>query len=166
MDINIMQTHPTRCSLFSRGDGIPTDAAAEHRKPGVYIAGNDVGSAVNHIQFWHGASMGITSTAAATLGTYFKLVFVVNDKKIDVYIDGIFDSTVTAATSATWTSTGFTNKWSWGSSTAGAINVKNMYFWNKALTATEIYSLGPNIATTTSTYMPEPYSMTNNTKEL
>lgn len=168
MDINIAQTGTRWRSIMNSGDpDYPPGTTS--RRPGVFITGSDTdhGAPANRIHVVHGSTednnKNVITTFTATPGTYFNLTWVVSQGKLTTYINGQPDSTGTTSASFTW---GTTNAWKWNSylthypnrtqNTIGAVKIKNAYWFNKALTASEVATLSGG---TTSTYMPQPLTM-------
>lgn len=174
LDINVAETAPHWRNILahqpanSTGDWNSSNA----RKPSVYVTGSDA-PPVNRIHIVHQAGVNdntnIVTTFAATPGTYFNLTWVVSGGTLKAYINGILDSTGTVSGAFTWSSPD--QPWTWmhpnyAANKLGAITVANVYFWNTALTTDQIANLKipstpiPSVSTT-SYYMPEPFSGTD-----
>jgi len=140
------------------------------RRPAIFITGNDV-APPNRIHVVHGATeddnKNIITTFAATPGTYFTLTLVVSSGTLTTYINGTADASGTATATFTWNDAA--QPWRWNAylaqlpsraeNTSGSVKVKNVYWFNKALTAAEAGTLAATASTTTtSSYRPEPIS--------
>ena len=171
MDINIAQTGPSWRNVFNNGSHDCCDANARH--PAMFITGSDA-SPPNRIHIVHNASedvnRNIVSNFAATLGQWFNVTFVVNGGVMSTYFNGVADATVSGTFN--WGSQNM--QWRWNEyiqeyttrtqNTQGSVQVANVYFWNSALTASQIAQLKiPSAPTpgvsTTSYFVPEPYSL-------
>jgi Concanavalin A-like lectin/glucanases superfamily len=172
LDINIEKTATSWRNIFahqptdSTGDGGNGNSSIT-RKPSLYITGLNSPPA-NRVQVVHqqagSDNTSIVTKFAATPGTYFNLTWVVNGGVLKAYINGVLDSTVSAA--FTWPSPD--QPWTWmhanyAAYKNGAITVANVYWWNSALTDAQVAQLAiPSAPTpgvdTTSYYMPEPYT--------
>ena len=166
MDINIEKTKPSWRNIFGHG---PDAVAPGHRKPSVWVSGSasdkQPGNRIHVVHQVVTENTNITSKYAATPGTWFNLTWVVNGSDFDLYINGTKDvddkyHPGPAGDKYTWPVPD--QLWVWGGDPAnkdgyGYIKVKNMYFWNKALTADEIKTLTGTTAAA-STYTVEPYT--------
>jgi len=166
MDVNIAQAGPSWRNIMAHGD--PDCCTETTRRPAIFITGND-SAPPNRVHVVHGATednnKNITTTFAATPGTYFTLTLVVNAGAFTTYINGTADASGSASATFTWNDAA--QPWRWNAylaqlpgraeNTSGAVKVKNAYWFNKALTAAEVTTLA-TAATTTSTYRPEPIS--------
>jgi hypothetical protein len=166
MDVQIAQAGPSWRNIMNNGDpDWPPGTTA--RRPAVFITGTDAAPA-NRIHIVHGSTedqnKNIVTSFAATPGTYFNLTWVVDGGKLTTYINGQKDSAGSVNGTFTW---GTANAWKWNAyktqyptrpqNVAGSVNVKNAYWFNKALTDADVTTL--ITASTTSTYAPEPYSL-------
>lgn len=166
MDINIAQAGPSWRNIMNHGD--PDCCGPTTRRPGIFITGNDT-APPNRIHIVHGGTeddnKGITTTFAATPGTYFNLTLVVGSGTLTTYINGTADATGSASATFNWNDAA--QPWRWNAylaqlpgraeNTSGTVKVKNAYWFNKALTAAEVTTL-TTANTTISTYNPEPIS--------
>jgi hypothetical protein len=139
------------------------------RRPAVFITGNDA-APPNRIHIVHGSTedqnKNIVTAFAATPGTYFNLTWVVDNGKLTTYINGQKDAAGTVNGTFTWG----TNAWKWNAyltqypsrkeNTTGSVKVKNVYWFNKALSDADIATLTGTGAGTTSKYTPEPEGYT------
>jgi hypothetical protein len=164
MDINIAQSGPSWRNIFNNGDP-DWPPGTTSRRPALFITGNDAVPA-NRLLVSHSSTgnegNGINTTFAATLGTFFNLTWVVSGGKLTTYINGQKDATGEVSGAFTWATA---NAWKWNAyktqyptrtgNVAGGVFVKNVYWWNKALTTTEIDTL-TTVPTTTSAFMAEP----------
>ena len=166
MDINIAQAGPSWRNIMNSGDP-DWPPGSTSRRPAIFITGNDSAPA-NRIHIVHGANedqnKNIVTSFAATPGTYFTVTWVVDSGKLTTYINGQKDASGTVSATFTWG----TPAWKWNAyktqlpnrteNVAGAIKVKNVYWFNKALSDSEVALLAGGGSSTTSNYMPEPYS--------
>lgn len=174
MDINIAQTGPSWRNIFNNGAHDCCDATS--RRPAMFITGTDAAPA-NRIHIVHGANednnRNIVSNFTATLGQWFNVTWVVNNGTMSTYFNGVPDATATGTFN--WGSP-VQNQWRWNEyiqeyttraeNTQGSVQVANVYWWNTALTSTQISQLTvPSTPTsgvaTTSYYMPEPFTRNN-----
>ena len=90
MDVQIAQVGASWRNIMSSGDP-DWPPGTTSRRPAVYITGNDYAPS-NRIHIIHGATeehdLGITTSFAATPGTYFNLTWVVDGGKLTTYIKG------------------------------------------------------------------------------
>ena len=85
----------------------------------------------------------------ATQGQYFNITWTVADGLLSVYIDGKLDSTLKGA--FTWSTKA--NKWSWNPEGGDMpISIKNVYWFNKALSASEVALIGKKQTSGVSAY--------------
>ena len=163
MDVNIAQAWPSWRNIMNNGDP-DWPPGTVSRRPAVFITGNDAAPA-NRIHIVHGSTedqnKNIVTAFAATPGTYFNITWVVDAGKLTTYINGQKDSTGTVNGTFTWG----TNAWKWNAyltqypqrtqNTSGSVKVKNVYWFNKALSDGDVATL-----TGTSKYTPEPMGYT------
>jgi len=171
MDVNIAQSGPSWRNIMNNGTHDCCDATS--RRPAVFITGNDT-APPNRIYIVHGANEDndkhLYTTFAATLGTYFNLTWVVDGGKLTTYINGQKDATGTMSATFNW-GTPVQNTWRWNQylseyttrtqNTAGSVKVKNVYWWNKALSDSDITTLASTSSGTTSHYVAEPVGYSN-----
>jgi hypothetical protein len=150
MSVKIAQAGSSWRNIMNHGD--PDCCGSTTRRPAIFITGNDA-APPNRVHVVHGASgdenKNITTSFAATPGTYFNLIMVVDSGTLKTYINGALDSAGTATGNFTWNDGG--QLWRWNAylsqmpgraaNTEGSVKVKNVYWWNRPLTATEITSL-------------------------
>lgn len=167
MDVNIAQAGPSWRNIMNNGAHDCCDATT--RRPAVFITGNDVAPA-NRIHIVHGATQdnnkNIITSFAATPGTYFNLTWVVDGGTLTTYINGTRDANGSVSATFNWGSP-VQNTWRWNqylseyktrtANTAGAVKVKNVYWFNRPLSAAEVTTL--TSSSTTSSYTPEPFSL-------
>ena len=85
----------------------------------------------------------------ATQGQYFNITWTVADGLLSVYIDGKLDVTLKGA--FTWSTKA--NKWSWNPENQHApVSIKNVYWFNKALSASEVALIGKKQTSGVSAY--------------
>ena len=170
MDINIAQASIRWRSIFNSGN--PDCCGPSTRHPAVYITGTQDAPPANRVRVvhaWDGnPDPGGPTTFAATPGTYFNLTWVVSGNALKTYINGSLDSTLVSA-SGTFNWNTPSNAWKWNSylpdpsgangNAAGPLKVKNVYWWNRALTAAEVATIGSSTTSTTSGYAVEPYTV-------
>lgn len=137
------------------------------RRPGVWLTGakTEFGARKVHIDHANANNQqgAIITEFAATIGTYFNLTFVVDNGKGTTYINGVKDSKGEWSWAFTWSTE---NAWTWNlyNHAESEIKVKNVYWFNKALTADEAKLIGTKQTSGTSMYAlppknePEPYS--------
>jgi len=168
MDVNIAQTGPSWRNIMNNGTHDCCDANS--RRPAIFITGNDA-APPNRIHIVHGAkednNKNIVTTFAATLGTYFNVTWVVDGGKLTTYINGVPDATGSVSGTFNWGT--HTPTWKWNQylseyttrkeNTQGPVKVKNVYWFNKALSPTEIKAIASPAGSGTSTYTPEPYNL-------
>jgi hypothetical protein len=150
MSIKIAQTGSSWRNIMNHGD--PDCCGPTTRRPAIFITGNDQAPA-NRIHVVHGSTedsnKNISTSFAATPGTYFNLTVVVDAGTLKTYINGALDSSGTATGTFNWNDT--SQPWRWNAyltqiqgraaNTEGSVKVKNAYWYNRALTAAEITSL-------------------------
>lgn len=146
--------------------------SANLRRPSVYISGNDA-NPKDTIFPAHNDTTGtnqILNSVTITYGSWFNFTFVVNNKTMTSYINGVQKNTIISpnGTSMVWSLPEQPWNWNQGAYTAtgsvsGSMKVANAYFWPSALTDAQIANLKiptsptPGVATT-SYYMPEPFT--------
>jgi hypothetical protein len=144
MDINIAQAGPKWRNIMLHGEP-DWPPGATGRRPAVYITGADSAPA-NRIHVVHGSTedqnRSIVTQFAATPGKYFNLTWVVDGGKLTTYINGNKDAAGEMTGAFTWGS----DVWKWSDpayqmNRAGSVKVKNVYWFNKALTPTEIKTI-------------------------
>jgi hypothetical protein len=171
LDINVLKELPGSwyCILSNNNkQDWPIDATV--RRPMVILTGKevtDVGPRKVHIVHSTGtnANEGIITEFTATIGTYFNLTFVVDKGTLITYINGIPDKKGKRSGAFNWSLT--KDAWTWNHcKTDLSIKVKNVYWFNKALTADEVTLIGTKQTSGTSKYVPppgnyepEPYSL-------
>ena len=106
------------------------------------------------ISFKHGMSstqyIDIIHNSTFAPAKYSKITVVADGTTTKVYVDGTYmNDTVNASVGPPATGTW---KWNSSSNTNGYLKVKNFYWWNKALTATEVSSLRTVATSGTSGY--------------
>jgi hypothetical protein len=160
MDINISQVGPSWRSLLGNN---PVDAGGSaaigltRRRPGVFISGTaGEPSGPNHVHIVHSCgnndNTNIVTSFAATPGTWFNLTWVVANGTLTTYINGDVDSKGTASGKFTWAPT---NAWTWNYETwgqAGPVLVKNVYWFNEALSASDVALIGKKQTSGVSAY--------------
>jgi len=165
MDVNIAQVGRSWRNIMNSGDP-DWPPGTVSRRPAVFITGNDY-APPNRIQIVHASTedqnKNIVTSFAATPGTYFNLTWVVDGGKLTTYINGNKDSAGTVNGTFNWG----TPAWKWNAyktqypsraeNVDGSVKVKNAYWFNKALSDTDVTTLAA--ASTTSTYVPQPYSL-------
>jgi hypothetical protein len=151
MSVKIAQAGSSWRNIMSHGDPDwpPGDTG---RRPAIFITGNDA-APPNRIHVVHGSTedqnRNIVTSFAATPGTYFNLIVVVDSGTLKTYINGALDATGTVNGNFTWNNSN--QLWRWNSylaqipgraaNTEGSVKVKNVYWFNRALTTAEIASL-------------------------
>jgi len=106
-------------------------------------------------------------------GQWVTITFVCDGTNVNLYVNGILNSTITGKSDRTntsginWISS---PAWKWegltggGPTPTGKCQIKNFYWWsNKVLTAAEISTLTASASPGTSTYLPEPYDDSSDT---
>ena len=158
MDIKIDQVGPTWRNIMAHGEP-DWPPGGTGRRPAVYITGNDKAPA-NRILVVHGSAeednKNIVTQFAATPGQYFNLTWVVDGGKLTTYVNGLPDANGTVSGAFTWGS----SEWKWSdpryqNNRSGPVNVKNVYWFNKALTAAEIKTIASPAGSGTSGYAHE-----------
>jgi hypothetical protein len=85
----------------------------------------------------------------ATQGQYFNITWTVANGLLSVYIDGKLDGTLKGA--FTWSTKA--NKWSWNPENENMpVSIKNVYWFNKALSASEVALIGKKQTSGVSAY--------------
>ena len=166
MDINIVKAFPETglFPLLQNTNNYSFPIGTTERRPKIWISGSYHADGKNRVVVNHvstnGANESKLLSSEATIGTYFNLTYVVTDGKLTSYINGVKDSNGEYSAAFTW-STG-TDEWTWNQwNTLGvaSIKVKNAYFFNKALTLSEVELIGKKQTSGTSTYvMPPKYN--------
>jgi hypothetical protein len=150
--------------LIQNTDAVNWPNGTTERRPVIYISGVARNAAdkmplhsivVNHTSIAGNNEFAIT-TFTATLGTYFNLTYVIDNGTCTTYINGVKDATGSFSAAFTW-STG-TDNWTWNQPnfTDNSIKVNNVYFFNKALTLSEVELIGKKQTSGTSTYILPP----------
>lgn len=148
MDVNIAQAGPSWRNIFNSGD--PDYGTITTRRPAVFITGNDVAPA-NRIHIVHGTTQdnnrNIVSTFVAQPGTYFNLTWVVQNGTLTTYINGRPDPSGSVQGGFSWGP----DAWKWNAyltqipnrpeNKAGPVKIKNAYWFDRALSATDIATL-------------------------
>jgi hypothetical protein len=84
---------------------------------------------------------GMVTDFSASVQTYFNLTFVIDNGKGTLYINGVKDKNGERSGAFTWSNV--KNEWTWNPNRSTvAMNVKNVYWFNKALTADEVKLIG------------------------
>ncbi len=160
MDINIVKApeNPFRL-LHNRDDNDNSTATIKtQRRPELWTTGSKSTDGANRLWINHVGDTGlenISPTFKATVGEYFNLTYVIDNGKGTAYINGVKDGEYSG--NFTWSQE--TDNWTWnmyGDSTNPSIKVKNVYFFNKALTVSEIELIGKKPTSGTSTYTLPP----------
>jgi hypothetical protein len=160
MDINIVNwaMFPIRF-LHNNGDETTTIAnTGTQRRPEIWFIGSgDPGLKLLHININHDGDTSVEHlrpTFKATVGEYFNLTYVIDGGKCTAYINGVKDG----ERSADFTWSKGVDEWTWNpfNSTTNYAKVKNVYFFNKALTVSEIELIGKKPTSGTSTYTLPP----------
>lgn len=154
--------------VFLRGDA---NTNQTNRCPGIWFK-----SGTRQLMSLHSGATNIhdngPTTSALSASKYSHIVVVIASNVMKVYINGTLDQTYTATDPFVWGSSdnGWINP---GTVTAAdqvpgnwmfpndALNVKKYYWWNSALAASDVailYSGGSSSPSSTSTYMPEPFT--------
>lgn len=144
-DCYIESIAPTWRNIFNNGTHDCCDPNS--RVPAVFISGNDAAPA-NRIHIVHGAkedfNLHMTSNFNAPLKQWFNITFTVDNKKMSTYFNGVVDNGVTGTFN--W-GTVPPNNWKWNQyidqyknplHTVGSVKVKNVVFWNKSLTDSQL----------------------------
>jgi hypothetical protein len=168
LDIILLRDLPFEgCCILSNNNkqnSLPTGTT--NRRPAVNIRGRGTGNMKVYIV--HAAEAdsinNMITDFSATVGTYFNLTFVIDNGKGTTYINGVKDKTGEWSGAFTWSTE--KNEWTWNPSKSDILmNVKNVYWFNKALTADEVKLIGIKQTSGTSTYVlppknePEPYTL-------
>ena len=173
LDINIAQTATGWRNIFPPSPAAGDASAVNYRRPSLYVTGSRAAAPANRMHLVHATAgadnTNIVTTFAATPGTYFNLTWVVSGGVLKTYINGVLDASGTVSGAFTWPSPD--QPWTWMNpayipNKTGAITVANVYWWNTALPTSQIANLKiPSTPTpgvsTTSYYMPEPFSGTD-----
>jgi hypothetical protein len=133
-----------RCLLANSPITWPIDNI--RRRPALFITGENYRdsegrAAPNHIHIVHAVvgdvNTSITTSFKAPEGQYFNLTWTVGNGVLTTYINGVVDSKGTVSGAFTWAPT---NAWTWGpeGEKAGSLTVRNVYWFNKALSASEV----------------------------
>lgn len=150
MDVRIDQVGNSWRNIFNNGLHDCCDATS--RRPAVFITGKDA-SPPNRIHIVHGSdednNRNIVTQFAASPGVYFNLTWVVDGNKLTTYINGNPDPAGSITGKFNWGS--FPGDFNWNQylkeyktradNTAGPVKVKNVYWFNKALTPAEIKTI-------------------------
>jgi len=119
-------------------------------------------SGSNRFHYVHrpqGSGYSTVSTKTYTPGRYAKFTVVADGSSLKTWVDGVADAQVTGTAPMEWSTS---PDWIWNgykNLSSGEVNVKNFYWFPKALSDGEIATLtGVSSGPTTSGYMPEPYS--------
>ena len=162
MDIKVVTTAVDNFRLLHNRDDTDNSAAvaSSARRPELWISGSSHKDGANHIWINHvvGAT-GITegflqTTFKATDGVYFNLTYVIDSGKCTVYINGVKDGEYSG--DFKWSQD--TDNWTWNLfGNSHSVKVKNVYFFNKALTVSEVELIGKKQTSGTSTYVM-PYT--------
>jgi cytoskeletal protein RodZ len=150
--------------VIQNTDAVNWPNGTTERRPTIYISGVARNTAdkmplhsivVNHTSEPGKNEFAIT-TFTATLGTYFNLTCVIENGTWTTYINGVKDTAGSFSAAFTW-STG-TDNWTWNQPnfTDNSIKVKNVYFFNRALTLSEVELIGKKQTSGVSTYMLPP----------
>jgi|GEM_PF-4252294 len=160
MDVMIERTGSSWRNIFNSGDLDCCDATT--RRPALFISGNDSGRP-NVIHLVHGTSAGydpsfgtgdyngnnryVMTSFAATPGVYFNITWTVDNGRLTTYINGVPDSTGSTTGGFNWAE----QNWRWNAyltqwptrpqNTEGSVKVKNVYWWNRSLAASEVRPL-------------------------
>lgn len=151
MNVRIDQVGNSWRNIFNNGSHDCCDATS--RRPAVFITGKDA-SPPNRIHIVHGSdednNRNIVTQFAASPGVYFNLTWVVDGNKLTTYINGIPDPAGSVTGKFNWGSPA-QSSWNWNQylkeyktrteNTAGPVKVKNVYWFNKALTPAEIKTI-------------------------
>ena len=156
----------------------PMSPSGQNRRPLFSLSGTDPNNeGANKFIVVHSAGAAGSTISGEGLSTsqlyppkvWYNIVFTVDTNTIKLYINGVYNTFYTYTSPLSWSGL----PWFWRPTNNGipatnkSIKVANAYFWSSILSESQISLLKVNPASspTTSTYMPEPYSMTNNTKE-
>ena len=163
LDINVLKEPDGWYCILSNNKIQDWSIGPTVRRPAVFMSGPKLGARIVNIVHSAGGNDGIFTEFAAKVGTYFNLTFVVDNGKGITYINGVKDSKGEWSGAFTWSSSA--NEWTWNHCNSDIlIKVKNVYWFNKALTADEAKLIGTKQTSGTSTYAlppknePEPYS--------
>jgi len=132
-----------RCLLANQTTTQPLENI--RRRPAVFISGADYRDSEgrvgpNYIQVVHAVgavNTSITTSAKAPEGRYFNLTWTVGNGVLTTYLNGVVDRTGTVSGAFAWAPT---NAWTWSPEGAksGSLTVRNVYWFNKALSASEV----------------------------
>jgi hypothetical protein len=132
-----------RCLLANQTTTEPLENI--RRRPAVFISGADYRDSEgrvgpNYIQVVHAVgavNTSITTSAKAPEGRYFNLTWTVGNGVLTTYLNGVVDRTGTVSGAFAWAPT---NAWTWSPEGAksGSLTVRNVYWFNKALSASEV----------------------------
>ena len=132
-----------RCLLANQTTTEPIENI--RRRPAVFISGADYRDSEgrvgpNYIQVVHAVgtvNTSIITSAKAPEGRYFNLTWTVGNGILTTYLDGVVDRTGTVSGAFAWAPT---NAWTWRPEGAksGSLTVRNVYWFNKALSASEV----------------------------
>ena len=143
-------------NVFLRGNSSTNQT---NRCPGIWFESGKLSLTLIHSGTTNKHDNGISSSAL-TAGEWSHITMVVNNNVMMVYVNGVLDKTYTATDPFVWGTSD--NAWvSMGTSTDptvtgdwakpnDSLEVKDYYWWNRALTASEVGTLAG-----VSTYMPE-----------
>ena len=132
-----------RCLLANQTTTEPLENI--RRRPAVFISGADYRDSEgrvgpNYIQVVHAVgtvNTSIITSAKAPEGRYFNLTWTVGNGVLTTYLNGVADRTGTVSGAFAWAPT---NAWTWSPEGAksGSLTVRNVYWFNKALSASEV----------------------------
>ena len=155
MDINVVEMNGGAWPMVFSNDKKNTfPTGTTQRRPAFTIMGSQRPVAEqNRLTVYHASGKntnnGVMTKFKATEGTYFNLTWTVANGVLSVYIDGKLDGTAKGA--FTWSTA--KNTWSWNPGGGDLpINIKNVYWFNKALTASEVALIGKKQTSGVSAY--------------
>jgi hypothetical protein len=133
-----------------------TVSGTTQRRPSLILLGDQLRNERDKIgRLYVGHSTGnntydrVKTRFKATQGQYFNITWTVADGLLSVYIDGKLDGTLKGA--FTWSTKA--NKWSWNPENQNApVSIKNVYWFNKALSASEVALIGKKQTSGVSAY--------------
>lgn len=141
--------------IFSNTDSpVPWPIKSAQQGPILIITSSRRGPSYdrNRLIVYHGSDPkndGVRTKFQAAEGQYFNLTWTVENGLLSVYIDGKLDRTVKGA--FTWSDK--PNKWSWNPQNHEMpISIKNVYWFNKALSASEVALIGKKQTSGVSAY--------------
>jgi len=141
--------------IFSNTDSpVPWPTKSAQQGPILIITSSHRGPSYdrNRLIVYHGSDPkndGVRTKFQAPEGQYFNLTWTVENGLLSVYIDGKLDRTVKGA--FTWSDK--PNKWSWNPQDHEMpISIKNVYWFNKALSASEVALIGKKQTSGVSAY--------------